>query len=670
MHANRHAPTCPKAGATQPRSPSRPGSDGLGPSRPRSLAGAAIALALTIGVADAWAAGPRVLAVDDAVRVRRGDTGLAPRPDDPIARPDGSVKLGALRGEVVAFQVVVEAGDAPLDGVTVDVAIAPAPGAKPGAALRVDRFVEHVVDVSNRSRNDKNPAESLGWSKGARPKDDRVLGLVPDALIPVEHAPAFCPYPLAIAPRTAHAVWIDVEVPEGAAPGAYAGEAKVAVKGQPLATVPVTLAVTDAVLPYRAVSFFTHYDPNDELEPRIGGGFATEASLWQLLHRHHVDALANLASKADVDRLAPALDGTLFTAAHGYAGPGEGVPPAVAAIGTYGGLGDARPEALARVREVAPRVPRGIDDLFLYAVDEDCRSPRGPSWKRLLAGAPDLARVRVGHTCSEDPSGQGVDLVMMAAQAFDLALARRARAAGKAVWVYNGHRPQTGALELDSEPTDARALGWIAATRDVGRWFLWESTFWNDSNKGGHGPIDPFVTAESFHNDDGDRALFDGLLVYPGTQARFPAHSIGLRAVLPSIRLKSLRRGIEDAGYLALARAASREKADALGTAVVGSAFAEVGARGRTGFPADGVSYAKAREALRALIPPGATLRHAEVETLLRDGAEARTATKEKRQSTIQLAALLALVVTTGMITAVVVRGRRRSLTLPSPPSA
>ncbi len=39
---------------------------------------------------------------------------------------------------------------------------------------------------------------------------------------------------------------------------------------------------------------------------------------------------------------------------------------------------------------------------------------------------------------------------------------------------------------------------------------------------GGHGAVDPFTTAESFHNADGDASLLDGLLVFLGRYAGRP----------------------------------------------------------------------------------------------------------------------------------------------------
>ena len=47
----------------------------------------------------------------------------------------------------------------------------------------------------------------------------------------------------------------------------------------------------------------------------------------------------------------------------------------------------------------------------------------------------------------------------------------------------------------------------------------------------GETPVDPFDEAETFHNDDGDWANGDGVLLYPGTQRdAFEAHSMGFEA--------------------------------------------------------------------------------------------------------------------------------------------
>jgi len=565
---------------------------------------------------------PRAWIVGDGARIRQEEIGtaLSHSERDPVWRPGLPVRLAALRAEVVAFQVVVESGDQPLSGVTVELS---AFDATPGASAPViARFVEHYVEVKSRSRNEPRREESLGWSPSARPPDAGALGWVPDALIPVEIAPSWDPYPLRIAPHENGAIWIDVAVPKDARPGPARARLVVASSAGGIAQIDVELEIKDALLPYRPVSFFTYYDPDRAL-PRLGDVPRAERQLWQLLHQHHVDALGTILSRGDAERLKPALDGSLFTSELGYEGPGAAVPPAVVAVGVYGQLGEPRPEAMATLDAIAPVLPSAPADVFVYAVDEQCDSPRGPGWRRLLQASKHAGRIGAAHTCDRDPRGQDVDIVMAPANAFVQAQAEKARAAGKRVWIYNGWMPKTGTMHLDAPYVGLMANGWIAASRPVGRWFLWESTFWHDTNRGGHGAVDPFVEPENFHNQDGDSCLGEGLLVYPGTQAApFAAHSIGLSGVLPSMRLKMLRRGIQDAGYYALARTAAPAAADAIVARLIPAALDEVPADAPTSWPAEGAAFAAARASLRALIPNGSSLDEAGVARAL-EGAHA-----------------------------------------------
>src|SRR5207342_3063563 len=59
---------------------------------------------------------------------------------------------------------------------------------------------EHFVEVEHRSST-KGQAMSLGFTASARPADAGMLGAIPDALFPTNRAPAWAPYPLAVAPR-------------------------------------------------------------------------------------------------------------------------------------------------------------------------------------------------------------------------------------------------------------------------------------------------------------------------------------------------------------------------------------------------------------------------------------------------------------------------------------
>ena len=311
------------------------------------------------------------------------------------------------------------------------------------------------------------------------------------------------------------------------------------------------------------------FDPG-RIEATIGSKTAVR-QYQQLMHAHHLSTIFPIDRAADVQAHAAALTGELFTPAYGYQGPGRGVGASVVALGAYGSLGDPSPARIADVAAILAALERlGIQDrpgeldVFLYAVDEQCESPRGQLWKRALANSevPALRRLRVAHTCSEPPAAQAVDLVVVSASKYSSRWADEAAERGKHVWIYNGQLPQTGQFLSDGWRVALRANAWIQSAYRIERWFYWESTFWDDSNRGGLGAHDVFAGAETFHNQDGDFCNGDGVLVYPGRQPAFPAHSADHDGVFPSVRLKQWRRGISDAGYLELGRAVDRDRVE------------------------------------------------------------------------------------------------------------
>jgi hypothetical protein len=566
-----------------------------------------------------------VFAVDDEVRVRRADVPLVQTRGRAVS-PAGEVALQALRGETVAFQLVVAAGAAPVGSVALSVPdLVPADGSAPGARrIKADVFREHYLQVNRRSRNRHRPRESLGWEPEARADDAQMMGDVPDALIPIAvDARPVLPPPAVPAGQTG-AFWVDLFVPETLPPGDYAAEAQVRGDDALLARVTVKVNVRAPVLPYRVTGAFMFYEA-ERLDKRMGNGDPVERQLWQLLHAHHIDALAQLNRDTDIKRLHAAYDGSLFSEKAGYLGPGAGLPPSVVAFGTYGALGGPKEESIGRIDDMNKALPNGIDDVFVYAVDEQCKSTYGADWKEALASRPAGKRVRVGQTCDKPPETQAVDFAMLPGQAFTRAAPGAARAAGKRAWIYNGQLPRTGALMLDTDPRGLVADGWISAAFGIDRWFYWESVFWDDDNSGGRGRIDPFASVETFHNDEGDVALLDGLLLYPGRQeGKFAEHSLGVSAVLPSLRLKMLRRGIQDAGLIALA---AREHADDVRRLVmdrIPRALDEAPPVEKAAWDRPDGSFTEARAALRALVTNPAPLALADARASFQALAEAR----------------------------------------------
>ncbi|HQK17501.1 MAG TPA: DUF4091 domain-containing protein, partial [Polyangiaceae bacterium] len=127
--------------------------------------------------------------------------------------------------------------------------------------------------------------------------------------------------------------------------------------------------------------------------------------------------------------------------------------------------------------------------------------------------------------------------------------------------------------------------------------FYWESTFWTDGNRGGHGPYDPLLWSETFHNAQGDHCNGDGVLVYPGKQVVEGYRTLGFDGVLSSIRLKQWRRGISDAGYLQLVQKIDRETSDRIMTKMIPGALQQVSG-GIPLWPREGAAWTEARREL------------------------------------------------------------------------
>jgi hypothetical protein len=540
----------------------------------------------------------RVTILDDGEKVARDPARALP--PSPWPEP-GDVELFALKDETVALQVVVEPDrDRAMRSVRV------ALGALGNSHARVESFAERFIDIKRPSGND-HEAGSLAFTAKAAPARDAFVGFFADPLVPGDASAG---------PHERAAVWVDITIPPDAFAGTYAAPLTLFVDDELVASRTVHLRVLDRALPYPGAATMVYYDPLT-LEKRMGDRRA-ERSLRQMFHAHRLSAIHEITAATAMTLDDEALSGALFTRENGYEGPGLGVGEGVIALGAYGAFGDPKKESVNAVTSLADHLhERGVFERtqsFVYAVDEKCQSPRGRAWRKLLRDEPRARGVRVGVTCSDPPSLQGADLVMMTSDAFHPKEVAPVAADGKWIWVYNGIRPSAGPMMLDVPATDLRANGWISARYKVPRWFYWESTFWLDDNKGGKGGahgFDPFEVAETFHNQDGDHANGDGILVYPGTQNVPGMRDERLAAVFGSVRLKNVRRGIEDAGYIALARATDAEAADAVVARMIPRALALAG--DRVAWPERGAAWLSARRDLADIIEGKKTERRARV---------------------------------------------------------
>jgi len=445
----------------------------------------------------------------------------------------GTARLAAARGETESFQIVVRAaGGEPLGEVSVGVTELTGPGGAVIRAADVALFREHYVEVRRGS-----PASPAGGEAGA-------AGLYPDALVPfvdpaTGRAPAsgakYKAQPFAVEAGRNQPVWVDVAVPRSLPPGTYRGgwwarSAQGGAGGQ------VELTVWRATLPETPTlrSSFNQWNDHSLAADRVLVDHKV-MPLWT-----DPAGARKLAAKGALNASKGALNASGLGFWSGAEADGE------CRVG--------RPPSAAQIVQRAAAFPRGplLYNLIADGVDDDCPAAAiGPlqQWAEALHAA-GVANLVVG---APDPrlladAGQGrpaVDIWAVGPAGYHAATERvRAAAAGGAeIWgttTLDGDGAGSPAWLLDRPPIAYRLLpGYVSQSLGLKGLLYWAADYW---------PADPWTDVE-YRTRDGQAWPGEGLLVYPGAPA-------GATGVVPSIRLKHVRDGVEDYDLLLLARAA------------------------------------------------------------------------------------------------------------------
>lgn len=532
---------------------------------------------------------------------------------------DGAkISLFGAHNEVVSFNLVLEAAAAAATGVTVSFDTLTGPGgalihSNPASGNGVFQWVDRPIElfyvrylqIRGLSRmayasgyDERHVPERLRrpWSgEGVaapgttwqdRPDHDQFY---PDIAVPLELVPTF-----GIAAGQNQSVWADIYIPRNVPAGMYAGQVTVREAGGPSRTIPVELEVLGFELPdnpsAKTMLYYSGANVNERYlgQRWIDGSDEARAKQIQdrhflLAHRHRIAMIGDgsfLASDETLDdRPSPSaaarLDGSFFTAANGYDGPGAGVGNGVYSIRTYGipATWKHKRTLLAHADAWARWFAANAPDTehFLYLVDESRHTRRTGKWARWMR---------------ENP-GPGQDLMAMATlplpaaveDAPDLQVVASAAGFGipelwadaaadytsdpmRRFFLYNGSRPAAGSFATDDDGVALRVNAWIQFKEHVHRWFYWESTYYDDEQAGA-GKVNLFRSAHTFGGYSRNDAVAgesgaaysngDGVLFYPGTDTLFPSDSYGVDGPFASLRMKQWRRGIEDYEYLARA---------------------------------------------------------------------------------------------------------------------
>ena len=518
-------------------------------------------------------AGPRIWAASDMVALTRQTP-----PVDAGDVWDGrtrTVTLSAAANETVSFQLVIDAGE---DGLkNLRLAAGPPVGAGPRA-----------IDAANVRLFGMQPtriAQYPAW----------YLRLAETPVAPADLYDALVPLPnplddgIDLPAQQRLAVWVDLHVPRDAAPGPY--RVPVTIRWRfGSRRVSVALTVYDFVLPdarpVTCIGGFAHETiyrrfvrrpgrPDrpfvpivmDTGDPQVAQGLVIYRQLMRLAHDHRLDlfdkTLAPLLKRDrngavvlgwdDYDAIvAPYLDGSAFDDRMGVPAWPAPLRPHWPDPDHYGGAASPRyGQTASAVLAAAARHFAGLamsDRLFVWP-----RTPTGgPGAYTAYAGVGRLVRAaapgvpvlaelpamplpHVQATIPKDFSSLA-DMYAPSAENLDPALGKalaRPTQPLAGLWLRPGRPPYLGSCGLLAKPADVRALPWVAMKYGCTGLFLPEVLNW--------APAEARAGARA-----GDR------LFHPGA-------ANGSAPVLGSVRLKRLRRGLQDAAYLWLLRQRRRE---------------------------------------------------------------------------------------------------------------
>jgi hypothetical protein len=586
------------------------------------IAALLLLLAVTSPGAALAAQPARVWAVNDGEKIERDDL-ANPNRESNSAWDGRRIKLFGARNEIVAFQLIVEAGAEGIDGLSVAlpqlarrggggrIRYAP-PAADPTdyVGRPIQLFTVNYMNVTAPTRAD------WVWRPDtpAAPKDTR--GWKPVQLVPENARQGRGGFPVRVAPGQNQAVWIEIYAARDLPAGTYEGRVEVRADGR-TQSIPVEFELFDFTLPdENSMSAMVYYEPSQPVQYM---GRNLDPQFHRFAHRHRVE-LVHAYSVESAAAARGRFDGTDFTRARGYEGPGVRVGNRIIPASFYGpGRDYDERESAWKASDrwmtfIAKNHPGALT--FLYMPDEPSPAeyPRIRQIAENIRSNPGPGRALptfVTKRYVKELDG-AIDIWDTGPQGFDIEVAKRERARGRKYWIYNGGRPAAGAIVIDAPATDPRATIWACFKHDVEVYFYWHGVHWkHNMQKQGVREQNVWADPVTFDNRKQERKgpedkgfiNGDGVLIYPGEDKLHPDEDRGVAGPVSTVQLANFRRGLQDHQYLTLARrlGLQSEVEAALG-AVVPKVFSDAGRNTAASFAETGDEYERARYRLAQAI--------------------------------------------------------------------
>jgi hypothetical protein len=531
---------------------------------------------------------------------------------------DGVVQLSAARNETVAFQVIMQAASG-LQGVNdVDVTF-----------TGVSNATAHIDNAD--AVDPGNPYAYIGrhiqlyrtryvlydkhGQHGGSPEAAGTLGkYIPEIQIPFEAKWGGAPF--AIFPGQTQAVWVDIYIPKDQQAGVYRGEVEVQVAGQPVQVLPVELVVHDFTLPneFATPGLMFATVPGKHGAKTAAEKVALEKTYRQFFRRHHGGMFKGVKEANDMDAQQwQLLGGDIYTAAEGYAGPGEGVPTQYVFLKMYGG--GLKPFGGPGISGTEADWHRGLlqykkytdrytpDSVVAYYVWDE----PGHAYKGGMGAFTDWFNQSVAPHIVSFNQKYNADVKMYASISVEDAKAMPLMDIYRGVTREEALQMQrdgdincswNGPQGLGHFASALRVVGWQAHYTMTSFWWMWHATAYDNG-------FDVYRNAYNFRSPYGEVGAGVGMFVYPGTDIYIGKRNPGLAGPIPGTRFFNWRQGFIDAQYLALAGNKSPAKTEAIARRLVSGASLNSGLPGERasiGYPIGEHHYAEARRQLVEII--------------------------------------------------------------------
>jgi hypothetical protein len=126
------------------------------------------------------------------------------------------------------------------------------------------------------------------------------------------------------------------------------------------------------------------------------------------------------------------------------------------------------------------------------------------------------------------------------------------------LWLYNMNRPGVGTEDTEDDGIALRTVAWAQFKMKIQRWMYWYANLpimdkdwfqsacsWQCGNT--------WIDSQLGETNSVNYSNGDGVLIYPGTDVAHSADSYGVNGPFASLRLKEMRRGVQDGDYLTIA---------------------------------------------------------------------------------------------------------------------